>query len=77
MKELPQKLQQKLEKRIAQDNFRQLSVAEERIDFSSNDYLGWADNQAIKKKAEGILKKTSINRSGATGSRLLTGNHVL
>ncbi len=77
MKELPQKLQQKLEKRIAQDIFRKLSVAEERIDFSSNDYLGWAGNQAIKKQAESILKTAAINSSGATGSRLLTGNHVL
>lgn len=46
-------------------------------DFSSNDYLGFAKNQAIFSRAGQILKEQNLQQNGATGSRLLSGNHKL
>lgn len=47
------------------------------IDFSSNDYLGFAKNEMVFDKAHQLLIEHNIKQNGATGSRLLSGNHAL
>ncbi len=60
------KLLDKLSKRKKEGTFRSLTLVDSTIDFFSNDYLGFARDNVIE-KFEGYL-------SGATGSRLLSGN---
>jgi 8-amino-7-oxononanoate synthase len=47
------------------------------IDFASNDYLGFAGNAELFSKTQRILEEYNILQNGATGSRLLSGNHKL
>ncbi|GAB2761104.1 pyridoxal phosphate-dependent aminotransferase family protein [Actinomadura fibrosa] len=47
------------------------------VDLSSNDYLGFSSSLAIFRQAERILQDKDVLKNGATGSRLLTGNHKL
>ncbi len=75
--QLPKKLQQKLTRRITQDSLRKLGPQTTLIDFSSNDYLGFAKCEAIFTKTHQFLAKKNIKINGATGSRLLSGNHTL
>ncbi len=77
MTELPNKLTAKLAKRQAGNALRKLPLPNGLIDFSSNDYLGFAQNETIFKNASSILEKRGITANGATGSRLLTGNKGL
>ena len=75
---LPKKLQHKLEQRKQNKALRKLKTSVEGlVDFSSNDYLGFAKNQAIFFRAGEILKTHNLEYNGATGSRLLSGNHKL
>ena len=56
---------------------RQLKTTAGLIDFCSNDYLGLARSEALRAlihKAEAKYKQLPM---GATGSRLLSGNHTL
>lgn len=59
---------------MAQDAFRRLPTHSNSVDFSSNDYLGLAKNDDIAKLTLKLLHGTN-NANGATGSRLLSGNH--
>lgn len=68
MVKFPQKLTNKLSKRIKESTLRSLPMENDLVDFSSNDYLGLARNRNLEPKAQ---------NNGATGSRLLTGNHSL
>ena len=72
----PKKLQVKLENRTAKNTLRQLSIPEGLTDFSSNDYLGFSTQESISQHAEQILKAYDY-RNGASGSRLLNGNHAI
>lgn len=74
---LPYKLQKKIANREANGLLRALQLQENLIDFSSNDYLGFAKNELLLEKVSQILKENNIHRQGATGSRLLSGNHAL
>lgn len=78
---LPQKLLERLENRKHENSFRLLGKMNALIDFSSNDYLGVVQHPAlarvIQTETKKILKDVSHGASGATGSRLLTGNHAL
>ena len=78
---LPQKLLERLENRKHENSFRLLGKMNALIDFSSNDYLGVVQHPAlarvIQTETKKILKDVSHGASGATGSRLLTGNHPL
>ena len=78
---LPQKLLERLENRKHKNSFRSLGKMNALIDFSSNDYLGVVQHPAlarvIQTETKKILKDVSHGASGATGSRLLTGNHAL
>lgn len=74
---IPKKLHKKLEKRIKNNTFRSLEEPASIVDFSSNDYLGFAFAKAISTRATAILEAHTIVANGATGSRLLSGNHKL
>lgn len=74
---LAPKLQKKLDDRKAAAAFRQLSSRDSLVDFASNDYLGFSRDISIASRAGEILKTFGISANGATGSRLLSGNHEL
>ena len=44
------------------------------IDFTSNDYLGLARSKELYDRITAALKSEHIEKNGATGSRLLSGN---
>lgn len=73
----PENLNQKIEDRKEQGNFRSLSEASYLADFYSNDYLGYARNKTISDNTPSILKALKIDHHGSTGSRLISGNHRL
>jgi len=78
---LPEKLHKKLEARKSQDSLRSLPETTGLVDFSSNDYLGVVNHNSlarvIQTQTRRTLKEFDKGNSGATGSRLLTGNHEL
>lgn len=47
------------------------------IDFSSNDYLGLSQDINVFERAHEFLLELEIQSNGATGSRLISGNHTL
>ncbi len=57
--------------------YRQLTVNQNLIDFSSNDYLGLARSAYVKQQVEQDYKNYQAHKSGATGARLLNGNSAL
>ena len=77
MKQFPKSLQQKLQQREEQNALRQLPIPNNLIDFASNDYIGFAKNETIFHETHQLLLDKNIKVNGATGSRLLSGNHVL
>ncbi|CAM3575942.1 8-amino-7-oxononanoate synthase [Flavobacterium saliperosum S13] len=77
MKHFPKSLANKLNQRIQSHSLRKLSEQNELIDFSSNDYLGFAKSDLIFDATHRFLSDRNIKTNGATGSRLLSGNHVL
>src|SRR5438309_11836964 len=71
----PKKLVTLLDKRKNENNFRQLSLPDNKlIDFCSNDYLGFSKNPEGKKIKAKLLKEYKIKQEGSTGARLLSGN---
>ena len=60
-----------------ENSLRKLGTPNLLIDFSSNDYLGFSKNISIYNSTSEILKRHNLEVNGATGSRLLTGNHAL
>ena len=74
---LSKKLKNKIEDRKKNNALRSLPIALNLIDFSSNDYLGFADSSEIFENTHQFLKSNSIAQNGATGSRLLSGNHSM
>lgn len=76
MKAFPARLAKKLEDRKANGSLRSLGPGSGLTDFASNDYLGFASDQGLMAEALKLLiKQPLIN--GATGSRLVSGNHEL
>ena len=73
----PEKLANKSSLRKENKAFRSLGVATSLIDFSSNDYLGFAKSETIFDATHQFLVAQHIKLNGATGSRLLSGNHDL
>lgn len=74
---LPKKLQQKLETRKEANALRKLGSFSNLVDFSSNDYLGFSKNETVFNNAHAFLMGHNMKQNGATGSRLLSGNHPL
>ncbi len=77
MKQFPKSLHQKLQQREANNALRKLSLPNDLIDFASNDYIGFAQNETIFHDTHQLLLDKNIKVNGATGSRLLSGNHLL
>ncbi|WP_373519606.1 aminotransferase class I/II-fold pyridoxal phosphate-dependent enzyme, partial [Pricia sp.] len=77
MTRFPKKLHDKLAHREVQSTLRHLPEANDLVDFSSNDYLGFSRNGEIFGRASQLLSEKNIIQNGATGSRLLSGNHPL
>ncbi|WP_106790987.1 pyridoxal phosphate-dependent aminotransferase family protein [Aquimarina sp. Aq78] len=74
---ISRKLKQKLNNRIENNSLRLLTDSKGLIDFSSNDYLGFTSSKIIFEGAHRLLIEKTIQKNGATGSRLLSGNHKL
>jgi 8-amino-7-oxononanoate synthase len=74
---IPNPLQQKLNLRAETNALRKLPIPTNGIDFSSNDYLGFAKNEQIFEATHQYLVDNNIKINGATGSRLISGNHTL
>lgn len=77
MQKLPLKLKKRLEKRKLNNSFRTLAEDQNLTDFASNDYLGLATSKGVFEQTNKILAEFNLEKNGATGSRLLTGNHKL
>ena len=75
MDDFPKNLQIKLDSRTKDNSMRRLGTSTQLIDFSSNDYLGFSTSEEIYSRALQILKENALQHNGASGSRLLTGNH--
>lgn len=77
MMDLPKKLITKINARKENNSLRVLKTPSHLVDFSSNDYLGFAKSEVIFDKTHQFLVDKNIKQNGATGSRLLSGNHLL
>lgn len=75
----------KLAQRKEEGTFRSLNTSaslstgtvDGQVDFTSNDYLGFARSQELKRRISEAEKQFSELGVGSTGSRLLTGNSKL
>jgi 8-amino-7-oxononanoate synthase len=74
---LSNKLIKKLTNREEDKSIRNLEIQENEIDFFSNDYLGLSKSKNVFQKAHQYLVENQLEVNGATGSRLLSGNHSL
>ena len=77
MNQFPEKLEKIVATRKNEQTFRQFSAIDGRIDFLSNDYLGFAKNETLFSKTFQLLLNEGIAGNGSGGSRLLSGNHKL
>ncbi|MDG2194979.1 MAG: pyridoxal phosphate-dependent aminotransferase family protein [Polaribacter sp.] len=73
----PKKLKSKLSTRLENQALRTLGKPSNLVDFSSNDYLGFAKSATIFDETHQFLVANNIKLNGVTGSRLLSGNHAL
>ncbi|MBG6060782.1 8-amino-7-oxononanoate synthase [Flavobacterium sp. CG_9.1] len=77
MKQFPENLTGKLQIRKQANALRKLPISSNLIDFASNDYLGLSKSECIFHKTHQYLIDKKCVQNGATGSRLLSGNHSL
>ena len=77
MKRFPKSLSDRLTQRIESHSLRKLGIPNKLIDFSSNDYLGLANSEIVFNQTHEYLIQSNLKKNGATGSRLLSGNHKL
>ncbi|KAF2335524.1 aminotransferase class I/II-fold pyridoxal phosphate-dependent enzyme [Flavobacterium daemonense] len=74
---LPENLIQKLENRKQNNSLRKLPSFNNLVDFSSNDYIGFSKSESVFRQSHHYLIENEIIQNGATGSRLISGNHSL
>ena len=77
MKRFPKSLSDRLTQRIESHSLRKLGIPNNLIDFSSNDYLGLSRSEIVFNQTHEYLIQSNLKNNGATGSRLLSGNHKL
>ncbi len=73
MSSISERLHRKLQQRLTSGNLRQLKLVENLADFSSNDYLGLAQNKELSEEIVQRHHNLQLT-NGSSGSRLLTGN---
>lgn len=73
----PASLQAKLDLRQHNNALRKLGDSNFLVDFSSNDYLGFAKSKSFFNQTHQFLVDHNLQINGATGSRLLSGNHAV
>jgi 8-amino-7-oxononanoate synthase len=73
----PSSLEKKIQDRIQNGQLRSLNTKSYDIDFFSNDYLGFSRNKSLREAVFLLLQKYHFHENGATGSRLISGNHPL
>ena len=73
----PKSLSDKLQQRAQQHALRAMSAPKTGVDFASNDYIGFSTNSQLFTETHQFLVDHGYTQNGATGSRLLTGNHAL
>jgi 8-amino-7-oxononanoate synthase len=66
--------EKKLLQRREQQSLRVLTAPAGKLDFTSNDYLGLARSEEIYQRTLKRLTSLQLQKNGATGSRLLSGN---
>ncbi|MDN3671238.1 aminotransferase class I/II-fold pyridoxal phosphate-dependent enzyme [Echinicola jeungdonensis] len=75
MENIHQFIQQKLTQAEAANQLRSLKPNDKhKVDFFSNDYLGFSQKGLLQKQITST--KVSSDWMGATGSRLISGNHL-
>jgi 8-amino-7-oxononanoate synthase len=77
MNNFPKNLIEKLDNRKQNQSFRELPISNNLIDFASNDYLGFSKSKIIFDETHQYLLDNNFRINGATGSRLISGNHNL
>lgn len=73
MNPIERKIRKKLDERRNNNSLRTLPVGGELADFCSNDYLGLARDETLREE----LYRAPPGLTGATGSRLISGNSGL
>ena len=74
---LPENLIQRIDNCRQHNSLKKLPVFNNVVDFSSNDYIGFAKSEIIFRSAHAYLLENEIFQNGATGARLVSGNHSL
>lgn len=74
---LQQRLRDALNQRRSEKALRSLTHSGSRIDFCSNDYLGFARNPELHALIQQRLNELPTLGCGSTGSRLISGNSEL
>lgn len=69
------RIQEELERRRSEVTFRSLGENNDKIDFSSNDYLGLARSERLIDRVKWRFDQFSKKTLGSGGSRLLSGNY--
>lgn len=68
-------LSDKINERIQSNSLRELkNIDLNLVDFSSNDYLGYAQSTRLKQKLKEEIELNPNYKIGSTGSRLISGN---
>ena len=71
----PNSLLGKLQQREQNNALRCLVTNNDLVDFSSNDYLGFSKSEKLFHATHQFLIDEDFRINGATGSRLISGNH--